>query len=78
MGLCPKPYRQAHFILCLDTKNEARKIKPACAEASAGRPKRLPTCAERKNKYQIQTVCRSNEGDSRSAFKPSVFFGYFL
>jgi hypothetical protein len=23
-GLCPEP----HFILCLDTKNEARKIKP--------------------------------------------------
>ena len=24
MGLCPKP----HFILCLETKNEARKFKP--------------------------------------------------
>jgi hypothetical protein len=44
-----------------------------------------------KYKFLMQTVCRSNEGGSpplllvvniggpsRSAFKPSVFFGYFL
>jgi hypothetical protein len=42
MGLCPIPY----FILCLDAKNEARKIKT----------KRLPTRSVARQEFLIKVI----------------------
>jgi hypothetical protein len=57
-GLCPDP----HFILCLETKNEARKFKP----------KRSPTRSAARQKFQAKRASLFTEISSLAAFTASA------
>ena len=62
-GLCPEP----HFILCLDTKNEARKIKP----------KQLPSRSAARQEFQAKLASLLAEIPCLAAFTatPAPRFG---